>query len=137
MPAASINAHDRRPVTFASALSYIDVVLVLIVAVPALALGAPALGYAVGAGAWILQRVASARVEHQISEIGDLRRRLGFGVATSMTRVWLLAIAIMVVGVASSRGDGLTAALVIFGAFSVNFGRGAFAHMAEKRARER
>jgi hypothetical protein len=126
------------PTSFArgsTVLPYLDIVLVVLVAVPALALGAPALGYAVGAGAWILQRIASVRVERQLSEVKDLRRRLGFGVATSMTRVWLLAIAIMVVGVASSRPDGLTAALVIFGAFSVHFGRSALVHMAEKRQR--
>ncbi len=38
------------------ALRYIDLVVVAIAAVPALALGAPTLGYLVGAGAWILQR---------------------------------------------------------------------------------
>ena len=116
------------------ALTYLDIVLVLVVAAPALALGAPALGYAVGGAAWILQRLASVQLERRLELVGDLRRRLGLGVAASMTRVWLLAIAIIVVGVAGSRPDGLTAALLIFGAFSVNFARSAIAHMMERRA---
>jgi hypothetical protein len=115
------------------ALVYLDIVLVLIVAVPALALGAPTLGYAVGGAAWILQRVASVRLERRLAEVSDLRRRLGLGVASSMLRVWLLAVTIILVGVMGTRADGLTAALVIFGAFSLYFVRSAFAHMAQSR----
>jgi hypothetical protein len=114
-------------------LQYLDIVLVVIVAIPALALGAPALGYLVAASAWILQRVAAVGVERRLEHVKDLRRRLGLGVTSSMLRVWMLAVTIMVVGVAGSRPDGLTAALVIFGAFSVYFGRSALAHMAASR----
>lgn len=114
-------------------LLYLDIVLVLIAAVPALALGAPALGYTVGAAAWIIQRVAAVGVEKRLATVKDLRRRLGLGVTSSMLRVWMLAVTIMVVGVAATRADGLTAALVIFGAFSLYFARSAFAHMAESK----
>jgi hypothetical protein len=63
-----------------------------------------------------------------------VRRRLGLTVAVSMGRVWVLAGAIILAGVAVSRADGLTAALVIFGAFSLNFLRSAFAHMTQTRS---
>jgi hypothetical protein len=122
---------ERRSVP----LQYLDIVVVLIVAVPALALGAPALGYGVGAAAWILQRLAGIEVERRVADVKDLRRRLGLGVTSSMLRVWLLAVTIMVVGVAGTRPDGLTAALVIFGAFSTYFARSALAHMAESKTR--
>lgn len=115
------------------ALTYLDVVLVLIVAVPALALGAPELGYAVGGAAWILQRVVSVEVERRLADMRDLRRRLGFGVASAMLRVWVLAVTIMVVGVAGTRADGLTAALVIFGAFSLYFAGSAITHVTQSR----
>jgi len=124
------------PATFGRvpvALLYLDVVLVLLAAIPALALGAPVLGYTVGAAAWIVGRIASAEVERRIAVVGDINRRLGFGVASSMLRVWLLAAAIMIVGLAGSRADGLTAALVIFGAFSVYFIRSAVVHRAQRR----
>src|SRR5436309_3242444 len=84
-----------------------------VVAFPALALGAPPTGYLVGAAAWIVTRIASIEVDRRLATIVELRRRLAMGVVASMTRVWLLAITIVVVGVAGSREDGLTAALVI------------------------
>lgn len=113
-------------------LLYIDVVLVLLVAPIALAAGAPALGVTVGAVAWILGRAASAVAEKRIGAMEDFRRQIGYGVASSMLRVWLLACAIIAAGVAGSRADGLTAALVICGAFSVYFIRSAFSHWINK-----
>jgi hypothetical protein len=117
-----------------SALLYLDVALVLILAVPVLAAGAPVLGYAVGGAAWILARLASLVVDRRIAEIADMRRMLGLGVAYKMLRVWMLAIAIIVAGVAGAREDGLTAALVIFGGFSVHFASSAIAHVTQKRS---
>lgn len=116
------------------AMHYLDVVLVVLAAVPALVLGAPALGYAVGAAAWILQRAASGEVDRRLADERDLHRRLKLGVASSMLRVWLLAATILIVGLASTRADGLTAALVIFGAFSVYFVHSAIVHRQSRRA---
>lgn len=118
-------------------LLYIDVILVLLVATPVLAAGAPALGFTVGAVAWILGRAASAVAERRIASLEDFRRQIGYGVASSMLRVWLLACAIIAVGVAGSRADGLTAALVICGAFSVYFIRSAFSHWLNKESTAR
>jgi hypothetical protein len=73
--------------------------------------------------------------DKQLANVHDLRRRLGLGVAFSLLRVWLLAGAIIVCGLAVSRANGLTAALVIFGAFSVNFVRNAATHIGKARAR--
>jgi hypothetical protein len=53
-----------------------------------------------------------------------------------MLRVWTLACAIIVVGLAGTRADGLTAALVIFGAFTAYFVRAAFGHWAQRRSAE-
>jgi len=114
-------------------LPYLDIVLVLLAAVPALAAGAPALGFAVGAAAWIVLRCVSVPVDRKLEEIDDLRRRLGLAVAYKMGRVWLLACAIIAVGVTSTRADALTTALVVFGAFSVYFATSAVAHRQRKR----
>ena len=131
MSAASANNSERGSV----ALLYLDIVLVLVVIAPLLAAGVPAVGLIVGAAAWIVLRIAQAAADKQLVNIHDLRRRLGLGVAVSMLRVWLLAAAIIVCGVAVSRADGLTAALVIFGAFSVNFIRNAVMHISQAQAR--
>ena len=117
------------------ALQYLDIVLVLIAAVIALAAGAPTIGVTAGAAAWIVLRFAQIAMDKQLVNVYDLRRRLGLGVAFSMLRVWLLAAVIVVCGLAISRADGLTAALMIFGAFSVNFLHNAVSHIIKAQAR--
>jgi hypothetical protein len=117
------------------ALLYLDIVLVALAIVPLLAAGVPATGLLVGASAWIVLRIAQVAADKQLVNVHDLRRRLGLGVAFSMLRVWLLAAVIIVCGLAVSRADGLTAALVIFGAFSLNFLRNAASHISKAQAR--
>lgn len=116
-----------------SLTSYLDIVLVLVVAVVALALGAPAVGLTVGAVAWVVVRVASVIADRRLALITDVRRRLGLGVAVGMLRVWVLAGAIIVVGITSTRSDALATALVVFGAFSIYFACSAVAHAQRKR----
>jgi len=117
------------------ALQYLDIVLVLIAAVVLVAVGVPTVGLLAGAAAWIVLRFAQIAMDRQLANVNDLRRRLGLGVAFSMLRVWLLATVIIVCGVAVARADGLTAALVIFGAFSVNFLRNAVYQISRAQAR--
>jgi len=131
----SISAASANSERGSVALEYLDIVLVVIVAVVLLATNVPTVGLLVGAAAWIVMRVAQIAADKQIVNIHDLRRRLGMGVAFSMLRVWLLAGAIIFCGVAVSRADGLTAALVIFGAFSVNFIRNAVSQISKAQAR--
>jgi hypothetical protein len=101
-------------------LRYLDVVVLAVAAAPALLLGAPALGYAVGAGAWVLQRLIAAtdrRLLRTVTGTTGLSARFLEGFA----RTWLLAGAIIAAGVAGGRADGLTAAIVIFAAYTVSF----------------
>jgi hypothetical protein len=100
---------------------YFDVVVVLAAAAPAIALGAPPLGYAIGAGAWVLQRLVAVGDRRLIRNVPEPSRQLALNLAEAFGRIWLLAGAIIVAGVAGGRADGLTAALVIFGAYSVAF----------------
>jgi len=100
---------------------YLDVVIVILAAAPALALGAPALGYGVAGGAWILQRALALSERRLIWRVEEPRRWLGARLFASFGRVWLLAGAIVAAGVAGGRADGLTAAVVIFAAYSIAF----------------
>ncbi len=113
--------------------SYLDIVLVVVVAVCAIALGAPTVGIAVGALAWIAVRGASLVADRRIAAIDDGRRQLGLGVALRMLRVWVLACAIIAVGLTSTEADALAAALMIFGAFSFHFVVAAVMHRQKKR----
>jgi len=97
----------------------LDVVLVLVLAAPAIALFAPGFGYAVGAGAWVAQRLLQHADRRLIGRIRE--PRFGVNLVEAFVRIWLLAGAIVLAGVAGGRPDGLTAALVIFGAYSIAF----------------
>jgi hypothetical protein len=79
----------------------------------------------VGAGAWILQRIIAAADRHLLNKATDkttnVRAQLGFHLFEPFVRIWLLAGAIVLAGVAGHRADGLTAAIVIFAAYSIAF----------------
>ena len=117
------------------ALLYLDIVAAALAVPIALAAGAPTVGITAGAVAWIVLRFAQIEMDKQLVNVHDLRRRLGLGVAFSLGRVWLLATVIIVCGLAGSRPDGLAAALLIFGAFSVNFLRNAVSHVIKAQTR--
>ena len=102
-------------------LRYLDVVLLAVATPVALALGAPTLGYAIGAGAWLLQRIIAEADRRWIKNTKTPRAQLGLNLFEAFGRIWLLAGAIVLSGVVGGRADGLTAALVIFGAYSVAF----------------
>jgi hypothetical protein len=101
-------------------LRYLDVVLVAIATPVALALGAPTLGVAVGAAAWLAQRLL-AQFDRRLIEGTELRARFGVNLVESFGRIWLLAGAIVIAAVAGGRSDGLAASLMIFGAYSIAF----------------
>jgi NADH:ubiquinone oxidoreductase subunit 6 (subunit J) len=102
-------------------LQYLDVALVLLAMAPALALGAPVLGYAVAAGGWIVQRVVAETDRRWIRKVAEPRKQLGVSLFEAFGRIWLLAGVIIIAGVVGGQRDGLTAALVIFGAYTVAF----------------
>ncbi len=102
-------------------LRNLDVLLVVLAAPLALALGAPVLGYAIGAVAWVVQRILAHYDRRWLSREAAPRTQLGFNLFEAFGRIWLLAGAIVAAGIAGGRADGLTAALVIFGAYSLAF----------------
>ncbi len=114
------NTHSPERVTV-SALKFLDIPFVLIAAIIALAVGAPTLGVIVGAAGWILQRAVQLVDRRLTNKLEDPIRRAGINVTESFGRIWLLAGAIIVAGVAGGRKDGLAAAVLIFAAYSVAF----------------
>jgi hypothetical protein len=100
-------------------LRYLDVVLVAIAVIPALALGAPVLGYCIGAGGWIFQRVIGEIDRRWLRNLAEPRTQLGASLFEGFARTWLLAGVIITSAAIGGRADGLTAAIVICGAYSV------------------
>jgi hypothetical protein len=115
-------------------LRYLDLVLVALATPVALALGAPVLGYCIGAGAWALQRIIAHADRRWIRKAAEPRTQLGLALFEAFGRIWLLAGAIVVAGAAGSRANGLTAALTIFGAYSVAFAVKVIAGPPQRRA---
>jgi hypothetical protein len=102
-------------------LRYLDVVLI-VAALPLVAFaGLPLLGYGVGAAAWILQRAAGAVLERQAQKTKEIRRQIGLNVGGTLARAWIVGGAILAVGLAGEREDGLTAAVLVAVAFTVYF----------------
>ncbi|HUR73991.1 MAG TPA: hypothetical protein VMZ00_06930 [Sporichthya sp.] len=100
---------------------YLDVVLLLIVLVPAIELGAPALGYELGAGGWILTRWLAVYDRRWTGRAADPVKRLAINLFEAFARIWLLAGVIVLAAFFGERQDGLTAAVVILAAYSVAF----------------
>jgi hypothetical protein len=114
------NAHSPERVAI-NTRKYLDLVVVAIATIPALALGAPVFGFLVGAVAWFAQRALQAFDLRQTAKIDESVRRAGIRTFEAFGRIWLMAGAIVLADVAGTRRDGLTAALVICAAYSVAF----------------
>jgi hypothetical protein len=119
---AAVGAGQRRPAGFFMlTLRYLDVIVAVIAAIGAVALGAPALGCVLGAGCWVLQRGVQAADRRWARQMREPRAALGISLFERFGRIWLLAGAIVVAGLAGGRKDGLAAALIIFCAYTIRF----------------
>lgn len=102
-------------------VGYLDLAL-LALALPAfLIAGWPMAGYAVAAGAWLAQRliqIAASRRATRAHQRGDRRAALGILSAATLGRVWLIALAVLLVGLAE-REAGLAAAVLSAALFTV------------------
>jgi hypothetical protein len=99
-------------------LAYLDVVLLVVAAPIMLLIGVPAVGYLVGAGAWIVLRAVGVGVDRLAASIGDPTREITLRLGYLLGRLFLLAIAVILVRNGSGRDDGLTALVVIVFAFT-------------------
>src|ERR1700761_4765196 len=105
------NAHAPERINVSTLAKYLDVTFVVIGAVIALVLGAPSLGVIVGGTGWLLQRALQIVDRRFTARVREPRKQVGIHVTESFGRIWLLAAAIIVAGVAGGRKDGLAAAI--------------------------
>jgi phosphatidylglycerophosphate synthase len=108
--------------------------LLLAVALAVFAIGGlPLLGYAVAAAAWLAQRgvqvLAARRAAEELGH-GNRQRAMGTVAATTLGRVWLMATAVLLVGIAE-REAGLAAALLLLALFTVSFAAQGVAYLLE------
>jgi hypothetical protein len=112
---------------------YVDL-LVLAAALPIFVLGDfPLLGYAVAAAAWLVQRgiqlFAGRRAARELAQ-GQRQRAMGIVAASTLGRVWLMAAAVLAVGL-SEREAGLAGAVLLAVLFTISFAAQGLAHLFE------
>jgi hypothetical protein len=106
--------------------------LALAVALAVFAIGGfPLLGYAVGAAAWLAQRgiqvIAGRRAAADLAD-GNRQRAMGTIAVSTLGRVWLMAGAVLVIGLVE-REAGLSAALLLAGLFTLSLAAQGIAHL--------
>jgi hypothetical protein len=110
---------------------YVDLLLLAVALAVFLLGGLPLLGYAVGAVAWLAQRgiqmVAAKRSQAEL-RAGNRQKAMGIIAATTLGRVWLMATAVLLVGLAE-REAGLSAAILVLVLFTVSFAAQGFSHL--------
>jgi hypothetical protein len=100
-------------------LRYFDVALIVVAAPIVIAIGGSASGYAIGGGAWIALRAVGEVLERNKALHADARTDVSVRLGFMLTRLFLLAIAVIVARSQVGRDAGLTALVVIVVAFTV------------------
>ena len=113
--------HAPDPLRLSAPFRYLDVLVIVVATAPALVLGAPAFGFLVGAGGWLLQRALQIVDRRLTARIDDSLQRAGYRLFESFGRIFFLAGAIILAGAAGGHSDGLAAAVVIMAAYSCAF----------------
>ncbi len=98
--------------------------LVLLAALPVfIVIGAPVIGWVATAVAWVAGRIGvdvAARKRRAALAASNRNAALGVTAAATMGRVWILAGAILLVGLLAEREAGLAAALLALVLVTVN-----------------
>ena len=112
----SASVPSERPILL---ISYLDVVLVVLGAPILIAIGVSAAGYAIGGGAWIALRAVGAAIDRIPALHRDVRTDTGTKLGYMLSRLFVLALAVILARSGSGRDAGLTALLVIVFAFTI------------------
>jgi hypothetical protein len=109
----------------ATAIRYLDLVL-LVVALPVfLAADLPIAAFIVIAAVWLVVYAVEFGASRAIAgavERRDRRAAMGWMGATGLARAWIVALAVLLVGVVDSKDAGLAAAVLALVLFTVHFG---------------
>src|SRR5271165_3198641 len=99
---------------------YLDIVVLAISLPVFLVAGLPMNGWAVAAGAWLIQRGVQIYTTRRAAASDDPRTTVGVLAGSMLGRGWFVAIAIFLVGV-NDNSAGLAAAVLIVVLFTVYF----------------
>jgi hypothetical protein len=110
---------------------YVDLIALLAALAVFLLGDLPMLGFAVAAAVWLLQRgiqmLAQRRIKQELAA-GNRQKAMGFVAGSTLGRVWLMATAVLLVGIAE-RESGLAAAILLLALFTISFAAQGLAHL--------
>lgn len=110
---------------------YVDLIALLAALAIFLLGGLPLLGFAVAAAVWLLQRgvqvLAQRRMKQELAR-GNRQKAMGIVAGSTLGRVWLMATAVLLVGIAE-RESGLAAAILLLALFTISFAAQGLAHL--------
>ena len=81
--------------------------------------GAPAAGFAIAAVAWIATRFGVGVLESRAWAARNANVRTALHLGSILGRVWLVALVVLVAHFALGNADGITAAVVMLAAYTV------------------
>jgi uncharacterized membrane protein YkgB len=110
---------------------YVDLLLLAVALAVFLLGGLPMLGFAVGAAAWLVQRgiqmLAARRARTELAA-GNRQKAMGIVAASTLGRVWLMATAVLLAGLAE-REAGLASGVLVAVLFTVSFAAQGLSHL--------
>jgi hypothetical protein len=113
---------------------YVDLVVLAAALAVFLLGGLPLLGFAVGAVAWLAQRgiqiVAARRAAAELAA-GRRQRAMATIATTTLARVWLMAMAVLLAGLAE-REAGLASGILVAVLFTVSLAAQGIAHLFDE-----
>jgi len=113
-------------------IRYADLALLAVAAPVFLVADLPMLGYAAIAAAWIVQRLVLSAAQRRAAAslaAGERRAAVGVTAASTLGRVWFVALCVLLVGVLGDREDGLAAAVLAAVLFTAQLGGIAISRM--------
>ncbi|HEX3042712.1 MAG TPA: hypothetical protein VHP56_11555 [Solirubrobacterales bacterium] len=110
---------------------YVDLIALLAALAVFLLGDLPLLGFAVAAAVWLLQRgiqmLAQRRMKQELAR-GNRQKAMGIVAGSTLGRVWLMATAVLLVGIAE-RESGLAAAILLLALFTISFAAQGLVHL--------
>jgi hypothetical protein len=110
---------------------YVDLIALLAALAVFLLGDLPLLGFAVAAAVWLTQRgiqmLAQRRMKQELAR-GNRQKAMGIVAGSTLGRVWLMATAVLLVGIVE-RESGLAAAILLLALFTISFAAQGLVHL--------
>lgn len=124
------------PSRMANLLRYLDLVLLAIALPIFIAADFPLVGYLAIVGVWVViygVELVSNRAIAGAVERRDRKAAMGWLGATGLARAWIVALAVLIVGLAAGKDAGLAAAVLAAILFTVHLGSRVLLRLTDRR----